>query len=141
MAEAPSSNYIVLCNLPHGLVCQVGDKRVTLRGSACYLQPNPKRKFQNPKPEDQILAATINFVDKKFWDEFVKDKTDKTKYPQGFGPFESKQILWSTDRGSVAAMRRESEGAKSGFEQLNPDAMGIQKENSHPSGSTVMMRD
>jgi hypothetical protein len=114
---------------------------VCLKGSAHYLQPNPKRKFQNPKPEDLIYAASINYVEKKFWDAFVADKQDKTKYPQGFAPFVNQQIKWSADRASVTSMRRETEDVKSGFEQLNPDAYGVQKEDTHPSGATVLMRD
>jgi len=120
--------YVVLCNLPHGLTCQVGDKRVTLRGSAHYLQPNPDRKFKNPEPQDMILSATINLVDGKFWDAFVAQMNDPARFPDGYAPFKSGAILWNKNRDEVTAMRREMEKEKTGFEQGDPSAFGIQTE-------------
>lgn len=141
MANEPApSNYIVLCNLPHGLICAVGDKRIKLRGSANYIMPNKDRKFKGPQPQDVIYGATINYVEKKFWDAFVAQMSDKKKFPEGFAPFTNKQIVWNENKGEVTLMRRDVEGMKSGFEQTDPEQYGVKRDDDAPTSSTVVPR-
>lgn len=122
---------IVGCKLPQGLVLQVGDKRVRLRGSACYIQPNPKRKFQNPRPEDMVLADTVNLVDKDFWEKWKK------QVGRDYAPIKSGAIYEAKTKADIAAMAVDLESVVSGFEKTDPDkAPGIVKasEDSGPAG-------
>jgi hypothetical protein len=101
--------------------------------------PNPKRKFQNPAPEDVIFGATLNLVDKIFWDAFVKDKTDPIKFPDGFGPFKSQAITWNANKNDATAQRRELENEKSGFEPVVPEEVGVEKEEGRPASSAPLL--
>lgn len=105
---------IVGCKLAGGLILQVGDKRVSLRGSAHYVQPNPKRKFQNP---ELIYADSITLVSKEFWDAWVKQVGGK----EGYEPLKNGSIYASPNRNEAAARAKDTEEEVSGFEQVDPD--------------------
>jgi len=139
-APTPSANYIVLCNLPHGLTCQVGDKRIKLRGSANYIMPNKDRKFQGPKPEDVVFGATMNYVERDFWDKWVAQMTDKKNFPEGYPPITNGQITWDTNKGEVTLKRKDTESIKSGFEQLKPEEHGVKKDDSGGSNTSSIPR-
>ena len=121
---------IVCCSLPNGLICRVGDKRVHLRGSANYLQPNPKRKFKGPDPSTVVYNHTMTPVDKEFWEAFVKNMGPD------FAPFKSGAIYWAKDRGSATAQAKDADGMRSGLEQLNPEANGVRAAEDKPSSNT-----
>jgi hypothetical protein len=123
---------IVCCSLPNGLICRVGDKRVHLRGSANYIQPNPKRKFKGPDPQSVVYQHTMTPVDKEFWDAFVKNMGPD------FAPFKSGAIYWAKDKGSATAQAKDAEGMRTGFEQLNPGEHGVQSVDAKPSASNPM---
>ncbi len=111
---------IVGCKLANGLVLQVGDKRVNLRGSAHYLQPNPKRRFESP---ELIYADSITLVDKEFWEAWLKQVGPE------FGPLKSGAIYSSPNKAEATARAKDTESVRSGFEQLDPDKQpGIEKE-------------
>ena len=109
---------IVGCKLPNGLVLQVGNKRVTVRGSAHYMQPNPARKFQEP---EIIYADSITLVDKAFWEAWLA-QTNK-KFPVesgGFGPLVSKALYANPTKDTALGMARDTEKERSGLEQNDP---------------------
>ena len=132
-------HYVVLCNLKHGLVCQVGDKRIKLKGSAHYLMPNKNRKFQGQLPQEAVFGATINFVDKDFWDAWVAQMMDKTLYPDGFAPITNGQLVWHQHQSEATLIRKETESIKSGFEQLVPKDYGVQRDE-HAGSNTELVR-
>lgn len=127
-----TESVIVCCSLPNGLTCQVGDKRVTLRGSANYIQPNKDRKFKGilqTDPGAVIYRHTMTPVDKAFWDAFVKNMGPD------FAPFKSGAIYWAKDRGDATAKAREREDHVNGLEQLDPEKHGVRAVDSKPSSS------
>ena len=135
---ANGRHYCVLCNLPHGLVCEVGDKRIKLKGAAHYLMPNKDRKNQGQLPQEAIFGATINYVDREFWDKFIEKMTDPKLYPDGYDPIVNGQIVWHQHTSEATIIRKESAGIKSGFEQAVPAEHNVQKDDAAASSSTVV---
>ena len=135
---ANGGHYCVLCNLPHGIVCEVGDKRIKLKGAAHYLMPNPSRKNPGQLPQEAIFGATMNYVDRDFWDKWVEQMTDPAKYPEGFDPIVNGQIVWHQHTSEATIIRKEVLGVKSGFEQANPAEHNVQKDDAAASSSAVV---
>ena len=50
---------IVYCKIRNGHTLQVDQKRVHLRGTAHYIQPNPNRKFKRTPEEDVIFGDSM----------------------------------------------------------------------------------
>lgn len=130
-----ADSVIVMCSLPHGLVCRLAKtgQRFKLDGAAHYCIPNKDRKFKGTPYENMVLDRSINVVDKELWDAFViqqnelyKDipvpNTDPNNPECGFPPFMNKSITWTkNDRSYAASKAKELEGTKNGLEQINPD--------------------
>ena len=130
-----SESVIVMCKLPCGLELQVGDKRVKLRGSAIYMQPNPKRKFA---PQEIVYADSLNIVDKGFWEAWLAkiakdfvDPFDKTKHtfqpllsPEGH-PEILPAIYVGKDRAEATAKAKDAEKMRCGFEPMVPEEHGV----------------
>jgi hypothetical protein len=117
MAQIPSVT--VYCKMWNGYTLQVDQKRVHLRGSAHYLQPNPNRKFK-AVPEDQVIYGdTMTLVAEDFWLEWVRRMThDGT---EKFDPFEKGLIYAHKNKADGAAHARELENEKHGTEQIDPN--------------------
>ena len=130
-------HYCVLCNLPHGLICAVDDKRIKLKGSANYLLPSKTRKFKGQLPQEAIFGATMNFVEKDFWDKWVAKMTDPEKYPGGYGPIVNGQIIWHQQQAEATLIRKETERVLSGFEQLDPEKHGVKRDDDAPATGSV----
>lgn len=133
-------HYCVLCNLPHGLVCEVDGKRIKLKGSAHFLMPNKNRKFVGQLAQEAIFGATTNFVDKDFWDKFIAKMTDKNVYPEGYGPITNGQIVWNAKQSEATLIRKETEGMVSGFEQTVPKEYGVQPDKDAGSNPGLVPR-
>ena len=123
-----AESVIVMCKLPNGLVLQVGDKRVNLRGSANYLQPNPKRRFQAP---EIIYSDSLNVVDSKFWDDWNakirKDFADPyTPGEHTFQPLLSGAIYVGKNRNEATAIAKDKEKERCGFEAVVPKEHGVE---------------
>ena len=122
-----AESVIVMCKLPNGLVLQVGDKRVSLRGSANYLQPNPKRKFSAP---EIVYADSLNVVDAKFWDDWcakiLHDFPDQyTPGRHTFQPLLSGAIYVGKNRNEATAQAKDKEKERCGFEPVVPKEHGV----------------
>jgi len=139
VAPDNGGHYCVLCNLPHGLICQVGDKRIKLKGSAHFIMPNKDRKFKGQLPQEAIFGATMNFVDKEFWDQWVAEKIDKANFPSGYAPIVNGQIIWHERQAEATLIRKETERSVSGFEQLDPEKYGVKKDDDAAT-STVAVK-
>ena len=109
---------IVFCRMRNGLTIQVDDKRVRLRGSACYIQPNPNRKFKPTDEKDVVYGATMNLVAKDFWEEWKKRVTKGGT--EKFDLLEKGLIYAHENKGDGAAHSRDMENEKHGTEQLDP---------------------
>jgi hypothetical protein len=131
------NHYCVLCNLPHGLICVVDDKRIKLKGSANYIMPSKTRKFKGLMPQEAIFGASMNFVDRDFWDKWVAKMTDREAYPSGYAPITNGQIIWHQHQSEATLIRRETERVKSGFEQLNPEEHGVKRDDDAPATGSV----
>lgn len=122
---------IVGCKLPNGLVLEVGDKRVNLRGSAHYLQPNPKRKFKNP---EVLFADSITLVDKAFWDAWVK------RVGAQFAPIKSGAIYASPNKDDATARAMETEKIVTGLEPIDPEKTpGLGSVDANANAPQIMM--
>ena len=141
-----AESVIVMCKLPHGLVLQVGDKRVNLRGSANYLQPNPKRKFVAP---EIVFADSLNVVDKKFWEDWnamilksFPDPFNKGKHtfqPLLPGPNgECPAIYVGKDRDEAKGMAKDMEKVRCGFEALVPKEHGVEDSGTNQPAGLVL---
>jgi len=140
MVPPNGGHYCVLCNLPHGLICEVDGMRIKLKGAAHFLMPNKNRKFVGQLPQEAIFGATTNFVDKDFWDKFIAKVTDKSKYPEGYGPIVNGQVIWNQRQSEATLIRKETMNMKSGFEQVDPETYGVKKDNDAPGTSAVIPR-
>ena len=107
---------IVGCKLPNGLVLQVKDKRVTVRGSAHYMQPNPKRKFVNP---EVIYADSLTLVSKEFWEAWLAQM--KENFPGGYAPLATGAIYANQTKDRAMGMAKDTEKEATGLEQNDPD--------------------
>jgi hypothetical protein len=117
MAGTPS--VIVYCKMWNGHTLQVDQKRVHLRGSAHYLQPNPNRKF-TPIPEDQVIFGnSMTLVAEDFWLEWVKRMTKNGT--EKYDLLDKGLIYAEKNKASGAAHARDLENEKHGTEQLDPN--------------------
>jgi hypothetical protein len=128
-----AESVIVMCKLPCGLELQVADKRVKLRGSAVYMQPNPKRKLA---PQEIVYVDSLNVVDKKFWEDWnsLIAKNFADPYTAGkhtFAPLlpgpngEEPAIYVAKDRADATAKAKDMAKVRCGFEQLIPSEHGV----------------
>lgn len=111
---------IVYCKLWNGHTLQVDQKRVHLRGSAHYLQPNPNRKFKPIPEEDVVFGASMTLVAEDFWLEWVKRMTDGGK--KKFDLLDKELIYAHKNKTDGAAHARSNEIEKHGTEQLDPNS-------------------
>jgi hypothetical protein len=111
---------IVYCKLWNGHTLQVDQKRVHLRGSAHYLQPNPHRKFKPIPEEDVVFGASMTLVAEDFWLEWVKRMTDGGK--KKFDLLDKELIYAHKNKTDGAAHARSNETEKHGTEQLDPNS-------------------
>jgi len=108
---------IVGCKLPNGLILQVGDKRVCLRGSAIPKQPNAK----NADSREFLYADSISLVDRVFWEAWV------AQVGTDFRPLKSGAIYASNSKTDATSKAKETERLKTGFEGYQPRVDGLQE--------------
>ena len=93
------------CKLPHGLVLEVNNVKVTLNGA------NQHFAFMS-----RMGDVGITDVDQSFWNEWLKSHAETPYVINGF-VFETK------DESSAKA--KAADTAKTGLEPLNPDSNGV----------------
>ena len=117
MAGTPS--VIVYCKMWNGHTLQVDQKRVHLRGTAHYLQPNPNRKFKPIPEQDVIFGNSMTLVAEDFWLEWVRrmTKNGTEKYD-----LLDKELIYAVkNKADGAAQARNNEKEKHGTEQIDPN--------------------
>jgi hypothetical protein len=103
---------IVGCKLPNGLILEVEDKRVCLRGSRIVSQPNQRKGYVAP---EVIYADSINLVNKEFWEAWT------AKVGKNYKPLRSGAIYASSNKIEATAKAKESADEKTGFEGVDPN--------------------
>ncbi len=123
-----SETVLVGCKLPHGIYLDLYDgmnlrARVKLPGIMTFKIPtDPPRKFQNP---EVVLGHTMTAVPRKHWEEWLEKNKRHPSVVNGF-------VYAAKNETEAKAVAREHERETTGFEQVDPRALGVEKLSDDP---------
>ena len=105
------ANVTVCCRLPHGIIIEMGSKKVKLNGA------NDDPAVKSPIATiltDEAFGETQ--VDEQFWAAWSKEHAN-------FAPYKSGAIFVAKDKASAKASVKDK--GKTGFEPLDQKAAGV----------------